>query len=127
MTKKRNSIINPLWALALMTLLLGSDALAGSRKSRRSTPRPEVTRENMVNLNNATSEQLQLLPGIGRTKALAIIAYRVRRKFTSTFQITRVKGIGRKTYRKLRPHLSVHGETTLSEKLKVEQEKTRKE
>jgi competence protein ComEA len=118
MTSQRSKNITSLWALALMTLLVGGDALAGPRRVRRAPPQQEVTHDK-VNLNSATSEQLQLLPGIGRTKAMAIIAYRARRKFKSTFQITRVKGIGRKTFRKLRPHLTLRGETTLTEKVKV--------
>ena len=118
MTKRRSIIVNPIWAAALMILLLGGDALAGPRKAKRPEGRQEVSREKVVNLNSATSEQLQLLPGIGQSKARAIIALRDRRKFSSTFQITRVKGIGRKTYLKLRPYLTVTGETTLTEKLK---------
>jgi len=109
-------------AAALITVLLAGSALAGPRtRSRQKGPsaRAEAATQKVVNLNSATEEQLRLLPGIGPSKARAILAYRARRKFTSTFQLVRVKGIGRKTYKKLRPHLRVRGETTLSEKLKL--------
>ncbi len=118
MTNRRRNIINPIWAAALMIMLSGGDALAGPRKANKSAGAAEVTPVKVVNLNTATSEQLQYLPGIGQSKAKAIIAYRARRKFSSSFQVIRVKGIGRKTYLKLRAHLRVKGETTLSEKLK---------
>jgi competence protein ComEA len=73
----------------------------------------------VVNLNTATEEQLQLLPRIGPSKAKAIVKYRGRQKFKAPWDLTHVKGIGRKTFRLLRPYLVVQGETTLSTKAKV--------
>ncbi len=67
----------------------------------------------VVNLNQATEAQLRLLPGIGSAKARAIIRYRARRPFSWTGQVRRVKGIGRKMFRRMRPYLRVRGETTL--------------
>ena len=61
----------------------------------------------MVNLNSATTAELQSLPGIGRQKALAIIAYRKKRRFRNTAEVIRIRGIGRKTFRKLRSRLTV--------------------
>ena len=66
----------------------------------------------------ATAEQLKLLPGIGPSKADAIIRYRAKRKFRATYELIRIRGIGRKTFRKLRPFLAVTGPTTLTAKVK---------
>jgi competence protein ComEA len=70
----------------------------------------------LINLNSATTEQLQLLPGIGPSKAGAILQFRQRQPFRATYQLMGVKGIGRKTYRRLRPYLTVKGDTTLRHK-----------
>lgn len=69
----------------------------------------------MVNLNTATEEELGHLPGIGPSKAAAIVAYRARgRRFRRVEELMRVRGIGRSTFRRLRPMLRVDGPTTLA-------------
>jgi competence protein ComEA len=52
-----------------------------------------------LNLNTATSEQLDALPGIGPTFAAAILRERERRGgFTSVDQLRDVRGIGEKRF-----------------------------
>jgi competence protein ComEA len=75
-----------------------------------------------VNINTASEEQLRLLPRIGPTKAKRIVAYRTRQKFRNPWDLTRVKGIGRKTFRRLRPFVTVNGETTLTSRPKLDKE-----
>jgi competence protein ComEA len=67
----------------------------------------------VVNLNTATEAELRRLPGIGPAKARRILEQRARRPFGSTDQLMKVKGIGRKTWRRLKPNLAVSGPTTL--------------
>ncbi|MEM1010020.1 MAG: DUF655 domain-containing protein [Myxococcota bacterium] len=67
-----------------------------------------------VNLNTATLEQLTLLPKIGLRTARRILRYRKRRPFRSIREIRRVRGIGYKTYRRLRPYLTVHQKTDIT-------------
>ena len=68
--------------------------------------------EGAVNLNTAPPEVLGLLPGIGPSKAQAILAYRKRHPFRTVDELVRIKGIGRKMVRALRPHLAIGGPTT---------------
>jgi competence protein ComEA len=72
-----------------------------------------VQLQGQLNMNTATEQQWQLLPGIGPATAAKIVAYRQRRPFRSLPQLMRIKGIGRKTFARIRPYLSLTGETTL--------------
>lgn len=50
-----------------------------------------------VNINTADQKTLESLPGIGSTKASAIITYRTEHgNFSSPNELTKVKGIGKK-------------------------------
>lgn len=56
----------------------------------------------LVNINTATSEQLQSLPGVGEATAAAIIQDRERDgPFSSCEDLMRVSGIGEKKYAKM--------------------------
>ena len=68
--------------------------------------------EGVVNLNTATAEELQLLPGIGPAKVRTILAYRSLHPFRTVDELVRIKGIGRKMLKRLRAHLTVSGPTT---------------
>lgn len=70
----------------------------------------------VVNLNEASSEQLELLPGVGPSRASAIVAYRRAHPFKRPEELMRVKGIGKKSFARLRPLLSLSGPTTLKER-----------
>jgi competence protein ComEA len=61
-----------------------------------------------VNINTATKDELVALPGIGPSKAQAILDYRkLNGPFKSVDDLKNVKGIGAKRLDKLRPDLSV--------------------
>lgn len=61
-----------------------------------------------VSLNQATESELQMLPGIGPSKASAIIKYREENgKFQTVDELTNVSGIGNKTLENLRDYIEL--------------------
>ena len=66
----------------------------------------------LINVNTATAVELQALPGIGPSKAGAIVAYRsANGPFKRVDDLVEVKGIGPKTLAKLRPLVTCGGKT----------------
>jgi len=62
----------------------------------------------MININTATSDQLQTIKGIGVTTAERIIAEREKvGEFKSVDDLLNVKGIGPKSLAKIRSNLTV--------------------
>lgn len=61
-----------------------------------------------ININSAAVEELVKLPGIGHSTAKNIIEYRNSNgNFESKEQIMDVKGIGEKTYEKIRDRITL--------------------
>ncbi len=62
----------------------------------------------LLNINNASIEQLESIKGIGTHKAQAIVEYRLQHgNFASVEDLIKVKGIGRKFITKNRSALSI--------------------
>jgi competence protein ComEA len=101
----------------VLVALLGSVAARAEVAAPRATAAasaPHAT--GVVNLNEATADELERLPNIGPVKARSIVEFRHAHRFLKVDEITRVKGIGRKTFGKLRPYITVVGPTTLAER-----------
>ena len=65
-----------------------------------------------INLNAATVEQLETLPGIGRKTAERIIEHRTKSGgFKRIEDLMNVKGIGEKSFLKLKPLIAVAAKT----------------
>jgi competence protein ComEA len=60
-----------------------------------------------VDLNSATVEELQRLPGVGPAMSARIVAAREEKPFQAVEDLRRVRGIGVKTLERLRPHVTV--------------------
>jgi competence protein ComEA len=67
----------------------------------------------VVNINTATAEELQLLPGIGESRAKAVLALRKQSGgFKSVDELAQVKGIGTTVLDRMRPYVRTQGKTT---------------
>ncbi|GAB4216324.1 MAG: hypothetical protein OHK0013_42710 [Sandaracinaceae bacterium] len=111
----RTVVTLTLAALAAFSLVSASaDAQARRTAASAAVASAEPSSEGVVNIQTASPEELQRLPGIGPSKAAAIVAFRERTAFRRVEDILRVRGIGRATFRRLRPYLSVSGPTTLT-------------
>ncbi|UKS30406.1 helix-hairpin-helix domain-containing protein [Paenibacillus sp. HWE-109] len=85
--------------------LLEAASTAVSR-SKPQTVAPDI--KGKLDLNIMTFEQLKDLPGIGDSKAQAILDYRSQKgSFTQVEELMEVKGIGEKMLVKLKPLLYV--------------------
>ncbi|WP_439444292.1 helix-hairpin-helix domain-containing protein [Listeria aquatica] len=81
----------------------GSSALAGTTASTT-----EKAESEKVNINQATAQDLEQVPGIGKAKATAIIEYREKEGlFTKIEDLTQISGIGEKTLEKLKAYLEI--------------------
>lgn len=71
-------------------------------------PGGNVASSQKINLNTATAEQLEGLPGIGPVTARAILEYRQQNGgFRSVDELIEVRGIGQKRLEQIRPYVVV--------------------
>lgn len=83
-----------------------SSSDSSSDKDVSSSPKPALTHK--VNINTASSSELQALTGIGPVKAEAIIEYRKQNgNFSSIEDIVNVSGIGSATYEKIKDDICI--------------------
>lgn len=79
-----------------------AQAKAGSSSKARATA------ASPVNLNSASAAQLQTLPGVGASTAQRIVDYRQKNgSFKKIEELMNVKGIGEKSFLKLKPLITV--------------------
>lgn len=67
-----------------------------------------TSKNSKININKASSAELETLPGIGPGKAAAIIEYREENgKFHEIEDMMKISGIGEKTFEKLKDSITV--------------------
>jgi competence protein ComEA len=90
--------------VALVGLALPAQVLATTTHSAKQNQ----TVSSRVNINSATADQLQVIPGIGEKLAERIVNHRTKNgNFHSPQELTRVRGIGEKSLAKFLPWVTI--------------------
>jgi len=91
---------------AIAAIALSAPAL--SAQSKVPAPKPAATAAAPVNLNTATAEQLETIPGVGPRMAERIIDYRQKNGgFKKIEDLMNVSGVGEKSFLKMKPLITV--------------------
>ena len=91
--------------VAALAVASGAQAQAQPKKAGA---KATATATSPVNLNTATSAQLETLPGVGAAAAKRILEYREKNGlFKKIEELMNVKGIGEKSFLKLKPLITV--------------------
>lgn len=93
----------PALLIVMLVSTLGAAAVAAQDKPAPA-PKSPASATAVVNLNTATAAQIATLPGIGEKAAQRIIEYRDKNGgFKKVEELMNVKGIGEKSFLKLKP------------------------
>jgi competence protein ComEA len=89
-------------------ILVGVPSAPGVAASASSRPGAAGAGDGLVNINTATLEQLDSLPGVGPVTAQKILDWRTAHgSFTAIDELLEVDGIGEKTLADMAPHLTL--------------------
>jgi competence protein ComEA len=113
------------WKIA--TVLLAATAFASVRGAKPAKgAEAATTATGTINVNSASAEQIAFLPRVGLKLAERVVEYRkANGPFKKIEDLMEVKGVGEKLFVVLRPHLTVSGSTTLTQKIKSTGMRTR--
>ena len=99
------------FVIVMLCLLLGGIAIEAqpvAAASQQALPETKAAAATALNLNSATVEQLQKLPGIGPKTAARILDYRQKNGgFKKIEELMNVRGIGEKTFLRMKAQLTV--------------------
>ena len=99
-----------LFAIGMLTAIAVAQPVSAAVQAAKtaSAAKARATAASPVNLNSASVTQLQTLPGVGARTAQRIVEYRQKNgSFKKIEELMNVKGIGEKSFLKLKPLITV--------------------
>jgi len=102
--KKKNALNTFVQLLCAIALVAGLGQMAEAKK-------PKLA--GVLNINTASIEQLKLLPRVGPKMARRIVTFRKKTPFKKPADIMKVRGIGKKTFAKMKPNITTKGKTNV--------------
>jgi competence protein ComEA len=94
--------------IAIVALLILGLAAAGSSAQETARSSTTAAASGQINLNTATTAQLESLPGIGAATAKRIVEYRQQNGgFKKIEDLMNIRGIGEASFLKLKPLVTV--------------------
>lgn len=94
-------------ALVAVGVLTASTASAAREGRGARAGKTALQPGEKIDLNSASEADLMRLPGIGPKRAAAILSLRSKRPFRRVWEIRRVRGIGKKSFKRLLPFITV--------------------
>ena len=117
MSEKKHELILVAFALVISAILILYNTFTVPSEYISSAPQTQTAAATetqstegaaVVNINSADVDELMLIDGIGKTKAEAIVKYRLENGlFESVEELINVSGIGESTLRKIYPYVTV--------------------
>jgi len=102
-------------AVCVMIAFAVVPVLAQEKEEAAQPKKPAI--EGKLNINTATAEQIDMLPGMSKRKAAAVVEYRTKNgKFKTLEDLMKVPGIKQKKIDKIKDYVIFEGETTLKAK-----------
>lgn len=93
-------------ALSVLAFSYTPAASAQTKAPARSTATPASA--GVVNINTASADELEALPGIGAKTAALIVEYRRKNgPFKKVEELMNIRGVGEKSFLKLKPQITV--------------------
>ena len=101
------SRVNTKFVVVLIVVLLAVSGPAGATEAG-DAPTVGGPSPRQVDINKASAAELTAIPGVGDTLAQRIVEFREKQgPFRRVEDLLKIKGIGEKSFQKMRPHVKV--------------------
>ncbi len=102
---------------SVVVVLLALAAPGSAQEKQAPKPKAAAAPTTPINLNTATVQQLEALPGVGTRTAQLIVEHRQKNGgFKKVEELMNIKGIGEKSFLKLKAMVTVAPEKSGSER-----------